>query len=160
MHVCVPVFAYWVITWKVFLVVSNIQKSLNSTIKIERGKGWRSSLLCLFLQGDQNVLFTHHESLNVNQLYLLHLDLNSSSNDVISVILAKKKQNITILLPIVFVGKCENISLLSILPWKEMLIVRLFFFSLTFLLPIFSSHVFLKCNAPPNIINLVQKRFY
>lgn len=142
MHVCVPVFAYWVITWKVSLVVSTIQKSLNSTIKIERGKGWRSSLLCLFLQGDQNVLFTHHESLNVNQLCLLHLDLNSSSNDVISVILAKKKQNIIILLPIMFLGKCENISLLSILPWKEMLIVRLFFFSLTFLLPIFFQSCF------------------
>lgn len=56
MYVCVPVFAYWVITRKVSLVVSNIQKSLNSTIKDRKRKRVKIKLTVFGLQGDQNVL--------------------------------------------------------------------------------------------------------
>lgn len=46
-----------------------------------------------------DVLGKHCDGFNVKQLYLLHLDVNSSFNEVISMTFAKRKQSILILLP-------------------------------------------------------------
>ena len=67
------------------------------------------SVLCKMTS---SVLAKHCDSFNVKQLYLPHLNVNSSLNEVISMIFAKRKQNIIILLPSGSVGRFKAVIFL------------------------------------------------
>lgn len=116
----------------------------------------------VFYKMIKNVLFICHESLNVKQLYLLHLDMNLSLNEVISMIFAKRKQNMIVLLPSGSVGRSKNVNFLLIhFPLKRDSSLFGHFPLLIFVFSSFCCHFFPQmyqqnAQLPPNIPSLVQ----